>query len=69
MLTEQDLASAKKSRQQRDIIVGIIDSLPEEQWMDAITKALPDADKLGIRETIMIHRGGDVISNGKRGFE
>lgn len=69
MLTKSELESAKKSRQRRDIIVGIVDSLPEDQWMNAIAKALPDADKFIIMQTIMIHRGGDVISNGKRVFD
>lgn len=66
MLTEQQLEQAKESRRRRDIIVAIVDSLPEDQWLDAITKALPNASRWGIMQTIMIHKGGDVFVDGRR---
>jgi hypothetical protein len=66
MLTEQELESAKKSNDDYKIICGIVDSLPEEQWLDAITKALPNASRFSIMQNIMIHKGGDIIIDGKQ---
>lgn len=66
MLTDQQLESARKSQQQRDIITSIVDSLPEDQWLAAIDKALPNQARWYVMQVIMIHRGGDIIVNSKQ---
>lgn len=68
MLTKKQIESAKESQRQYDIIANIVDSLPEDQWLEAIANVLPNASRFSIMQDIMIHKGGDIIVDGKQGL-
>ena len=66
MLTEQDIADALESKRKSEIIGRIVKTLPEDQWMEAINKEMPNESLLFINSRITFHLGGDIIIDGKR---
>ena len=55
MLTEAQIAVAEEENKKYQIICKIIDSLPEEQWIDEIVKLMPDVPLWAVHDMISIH--------------